>query len=298
VVILSSAFVRSTMLEHRLSTPMQGVKTLYVADSPYHHVTVRDRGPYRELYFNMGVQTRMWRSDPHGPGLEYTDSVHITPLMRPGTRRILILGLGGGTLVKQFARFYPDAEVDAVEVDPMVAQVAERFFDVRTSPKVRIHVADGRTFLKRSAEKWDLIVMDAYTTNTYGDTVPPHLVTREFFAEVANHLTERGNFHFHCAFYTSPLLPAIHETIRSVFPHVLRTEGEILASRFPLMLDREGLAERARSQPFAAFPHLQRFIGALTPERVPGKVPILTDDYAPVDTLIYRGNAGRTAVPR
>jgi spermidine synthase len=244
----------------------------------------------------MGVQSRMWRSDPHGPGLEYADSVHITPLMRPGAiRRVLLIGLGGGTLLKQFARFYPEAEVDAVEVDPLVAQVAERFFDVRTSAKVRIHVADGRTFLKRSSEKWDLIVMDAYTTNAYGDTIPAHLVTREFFTEVANHLTERGNFHLHCAFHTSPLLPAIHETIRSVFPSVLRTEGEILASRFPLVVDKEVLAERAKAQPAASFPHLQRYVAGLTPERVPGKVPILTDDYAPVDTLIYRGNSARRA---
>lgn len=304
VAILSVAFVRSTVLEHRLTAPMQGTKIIYVADSPYHRITVRDRGPYRELYFNLGVQSRMWRSDPHGPGLEYADSVHITPLMRPGLRRVLLIGLGGGSLLKQFARYYPGVEIDAVEVDPIVAQVAERFFDVRSSRDVRIHIADGRTFLKRSSEKWDLIVVDVYTTNAYGDTIPPHMVTREFFTEVANHLTERGTVHFHCAFHTSPVLPAIHETVRSVFPSVLRMEGEILASRFPLMFDKDVLAERAKTPPAAHFPHLQEYIAALTPERVPGNVPILTDDYAPVDTLIYRGNAerrgsaGGTAVPR
>lgn len=298
VVILSAAFVRSTMVEHRLTAPLKGVKTLYVADSAYHQITVRDRGPFRELFFNLGVQSRMLRSDPDGPALEYADSVHITPLMRPEVRRVLIIGLGGGSLVKQFARFYPGVEVDAVEVDPVVAQVAERFFGVRTSRNVRIHVADGRTFLRRSSEKWDLIVVDVYTTNAYGDTIPPHMVTREFFTEIASHLTERGNFHFHCAFHSSPLLPAIHETARSVFPSVARTEGEVLASRFPLVLDRELLAGRAKTQPAAVFPYLPRYIADLTPERMPGQAPILTDDYAPVDTLIYRGTAGRAAVRR
>jgi spermidine synthase len=287
VVVLTAAFVRTTLLDNTLTTSMPGTKVIYAADSPYHRVTVVDRGMYRELYFNLAKQTRMRLKDPYGLGLPYADAVHITPLLRPEARRVLMIGLGGGTVAKQLTRLYPEVEIDVVEVDPLVGKVAERFFDVRTGPRLRVYIADGRTFVKRSSERWDLIIIDAATTTSYGDTIPAHLVTREFFVELAEHLTPRGVVHFHCAFSKSPLLPAIQETLRAVFPSVLRTEGELLASPVPLVLDREELAARAKASPAAHLPALQPAIAGLTPERLPGKAPVLTDDYAPVDTLIY-----------
>ncbi|HEY0156256.1 MAG TPA: fused MFS/spermidine synthase [Thermoanaerobaculia bacterium] len=288
VAVLTVAFVRSTTADRTFTAGGVHGTVVYAGDSPYHRVTVLDRGPFRELYFNVAKQGRMRRADPHGPGLPSSDTYHITPLLRPGVRRVLVIGLGGGTAAKQFTRFYPEAVVDAVEVDPLVADVARRFFEVKPGPNLRVHVADGRTFLKRSNEKWDLVIVDAYTTNSYGDTVAAHMVTREFFGEVAEHLTPNGVVHFHCAFATSPLLPAIQETLRAVFPSVLRTKGELLASSVPLVLDREALAARAKASPAAHLPTLQEAIAELTPERLPGKAPILTDDYAPVDTLIYQ----------
>lgn len=281
-IVLTGTFIRSTSA----ARPPNAFAPVFVADSPYHQVTVRDRGPYRELFFNRSPQSRMLRSDPHGPGLDYTDTFHLARLIRPGIRRVLMIGLGGGTTPKQFARYFPDTVVDVVEVDPLVARVATQFFALAPNERLRVHVTDGRTFLKRSNERWDLIIIDAYTTNRYGDTIPPHLVTREFFEEVTRHLTDGGILHFHCTF--SPLLPAVQQTLTAVFPYVARTEGEFLASQSPLVLDREVLAARAKASPVAHLPTLQRAIANLTFERLPANgVPLLTDDYAPVDTLIY-----------
>jgi spermidine synthase len=288
VVVLGAAFVRSTNLDRALAEPLSGSKIVYVADSAYHHITVRDRGPFRELYFDRGKQTRMLHNDPTGPGLPYADAVHIGPLMRPGVRRVLMIGLGGGTLAKQFMQYYPDVTMDAVEVDPLVAQVAQKYFQMQPGPRLRVHVGDGRSFVKHSTEKWDLIVLDVATANRYGDTLPAHLVTRESFQELAAHLSERGVLHVHCAFWQSPVFAALQQTLLTVFPSLLRTEGEFLASRLPLVLDREQLAAQAKASPVARFPTLQRAIAHLTFERLPAKgSPVLTDDYAPVDTLIY-----------
>lgn len=281
-------FVRSTTFDRALAAPLEGTRLLYVADSPYHRVTVRERGPFRELYFNVAKQTRMRVRDPHGPGLAYTDAFHIAPLMRPSIRKILFIGLGGGTAAKQFLRQYPEATIDVVEIDPLVVLVAKKYFAVPDDPRLRIHVADGRTYLKRSTEKWDLVIIDAYTTNRYGDTIPPHLTTREFFSEVAAHLSEGGIVHFHCAFHTPRVLGAIDRTMASVFPWVLRTTGEILASRVAMIADRDALVRNAESTDLGRLPNLAPAIRALTNERLAAKdAPLLTDDYAPVDTLIY-----------
>lgn len=280
-------FVRSTALEESLLAPLPGRKILFTGDSPYHRVTVTEHGDLRLLSFASATQSRMRVGDPFGPGVPYTDAAHIAKLMRPNVRRILIIGLGGGTNAKQFTRYYPDTTVDVVEVDPLVADVARKFFAVTPSDRLRIHVMDGRLFLNRSRERWDLILIDAYTTNRYGDTIPPHLVTREFFREASAHLNDGGIFHFHFGLKANRLLPALQKTMASVFGSVYVTGGEILGSDVALITSKETAMERARNSPARQLPHLARYVAELRPYAGGAKdIPLLTDDYAPVDALM------------
>ena len=280
-VLLGGAFLRQRV-------EIAGPRPVFEGDSAYHHVVVTDHGPMRDLRFNAGIQSRMRRSDPFGPGLVYTDSFHIGRLMRPQARRILLIGLGGGTAARQFTHYYPDAEVDVVDVDPLVFDVAKRYFALVPVGRMRVHIADGRTFLKQARTTWDLIVIDTYTTNRYGDTLPPHLVTREFFQDVAGRLSHGGIVHFHCAFENSRLMESLHRTMSSVFPSVLRTRGELLGSGVPMIVQKEELIARAKASPAARLPELPRHIADLTSEPAPPGALLLTDDYAPVDTLLGR----------
>ena len=280
-IVIGGALVRTRI-------DVAAPKHVFVGDSAYHHIVVTDHGPMRDLRFNVGVQSTMHRKDPFGPGLMYTDAFHIGRLFRPDAKRILLIGLGGGTAARQFSHYYPEATVDVVDVDPVVVDIAQRYFAVQPSERLRIQTGDGRTFLKRSREQWDLIVIDAYTTNRYGDTLPPHLVTREFFDDVSARLSERGIVHFHCAFGNTRLMGALHATMRSVFPNVLRTRGELLASHLPMIAAKEVLRERAEASPAARLPELPRLIEELTDAPPPREALVLTDDYAPVDTLLGR----------
>jgi spermidine synthase len=198
---------------------------------------------------------------------------------------VLLIGLGGGTMPKQFLRFYPEATIDVVEIDPLIVTVARRWFAVPVDPRLNIHVSDGRLFLERSDQRWDLIIVDAYTTSRYGDTIPSHLTTREFFEKAAAHLSEDGIVHFHCAFTGSELIPALERTLRRVYPFVARTGGEILASRRPLELRHAELLASAKTFGPAVLPHFADAIHGLQ-ARAPGQGLLLTDDYAPVDTLL------------
>ena len=281
------AFIRSTQLEQSLLAPDPAWKVLFVGDSPYHRVTVRERVNFvRTLHFAFGTQSQMLVKDPYGAGLPYSDAVHLAKMMRPTVKRVLLIGLGGGTVAKQFTRYYPDTTVDAVEIDPVVVDVAKKYFGVEPTDRLRIHTGDGRTFLTRTQEKWDLIVIDVATTNRYGDTIPPHLVTREFFAEAERHLSEGGVLHYHCAFQRSKLLLALQKTIASVFDSTYVTSGEILASNAALLTPKETVLERARTSPAGRLPDFANYLAALKPyQPVPSDVPLLTDDYAPVDTL-------------
>jgi len=286
VAVPAIAFIRSTRIEHSLVARDPSIRTLFIGDSPYHRVTVQQRGDARTLHFSMAMQSRMLVHDPFGPGASYTDAIHLARFMRPDVRRILIIGLGGGTAAKQFVHYYPDTIVDVVEIDPVVVQTARRYFGVVPSDRLRIHVGDGRMFLKHATGTWDLIVIDAYTTNGYGDTIPPHLVTREFFREVKQRLAPGGVLHFHCAFGGTKLLLALQKTIGSVFHERYTSEGEILASDVALLTPTETVLERARTTRAGSLPGFERYARTLRPySHVAEEIPLLTDDYAPVDTL-------------
>ena len=287
VALPAVAFIRSTRIEQALIAPLPEWRVLFVGDSPYHRVTVRERaGILRVLSFATATQSLMLLKDPIGPGLANSDSAHISRIMRPTVRRVLVIGLGGGTIPKQYVHYYPDTIVDVVEIDPVVVDVARTYFDVRTSDRLRIHVMDGRLFLKRSREKWDLIHIDAHTTNRYGDTIPPHLVTQEFLREVSQHLNPGGIVHFHCAFGGTKLLAAIQKTMASVFRHVYVAGGETLGSDVALITPKDTVLARVRESPAARLPRLVGYLESMKPYAPVGDdIPVLTDDYAPVDTL-------------
>ena len=285
LVGLSGAFLRSTEIDRALVEPLPNTRLVFVGDSPYQHITVKDREGFRDLYFlRHFLQSRMTIADPYGPGLAYTDAFHLARLMRPATKRILMIGLGGGTGAKQFTHYYPDTIVDVVDIDPLVVDVAKRFYEVRPSDRLRVHVADGRMFLKRSSERWDLIIVDAYTSNRYRPTIPPHLTTVEFFQNAAAHLNEGGIFYFHCAVDESRMIPALHNTLAEVFPYLVRTRGEFLASAVPLIADTDLLTKRARG--LSRLPELDTAIADLVTEPRPRDEILLRDDYAPIDLLL------------
>jgi predicted membrane-bound spermidine synthase len=279
---------------------------VFQRDSPFHHISVVDRSGTRSLYFRTSnAQSRMSLADPYEGGAEYTDFFHVPMALDHGLSSALMIGLGGGTVPKRWARDYPGLEVDAVEIDPVVVDVARRFFFFETGPRLRVASLDGRVYLKRSAATWDLIGVDAYTTNTYGSTLPAHLATREFFAVAAEHLSPDGFLVYNVAAPPhTPITRAIARTLREVFPGQMvfaarsgntvfvahrgeahwKREEVVVGVREALASGRLKLASVADGAP--------RMLGAILPV---GDAPVLTDDYAPVDTLMRQSYVSRAA---
>lgn len=268
---------------------LPGTRIVFERDSPYHHVMVVDRPRgFRDLVFNRQLQSQMVKHDPNGLGIEYTDYAHLPRMLHPRLKRVLVLGLGGGTVAKQYRAWYPDVTVDAVDVDPMVADVARDWFNVIPDERLRIHVADARVFLRRSKERWDLIYHDTYTTNEYGAAIPPHLTTREYFREVADHLNDGGFFVFHADKQrTDRFTRAVYKTLKSVFPIVfVGGDTEMIACKASRHDILETLQEQAPSIR-EKMPRIDRRIATVSLEPLPvHDVPLLRDDYAPVDSLL------------
>ena len=96
-------------------------------------------------------------------------------------KRVLVLGLGAGSIPVYLDRFLPDATIDTVELDPGVIDVAKKYFGLRETKKFNLIESDARVFLNRHTEPYDLIMVDAYT----GSYIPFHLMTKEFYQTCA-----------------------------------------------------------------------------------------------------------------
>ncbi len=190
--------------------------------SSYHHIIVEDISPHRLLRFNRDIQSTMSLEIPYAGGFEYTDFFHVPLVLHPTMDRVLFVGLGGGTGPKDFLAYYPEMQVDVVEIDPMVINVAKEFFAVPEHPRLSIYEQDGRNFLRRSSNRYGAIIVDAYASGgPYGAYLPYHLATKEFFEAAASQLITGGAVVFNAignhGGMNADVIRDVHTTMRSVF---------------------------------------------------------------------------------
>jgi spermidine synthase len=107
----------------------------------------------------------------------------------PEARRILVVGLGGGSMPMYLHRHFPRVHVDVVDTDPAVVAVAREYFGYREDARLATHVGDGRAFIEHAAAgQYDIVILDAYGS----ESVPVHLATQEFLGAVRRVLADDG----------------------------------------------------------------------------------------------------------
>jgi len=193
--------------------PARGL--LAIEQSPYGELRVLDTENGRHLLIDGGIHTLVDTSS-------WTSTFHYAAVMdlpkyfidRPG--RMLLIGLGGGSLVKQYAA--DGWTVDAVEIDPRVIDLASRYFNLKASDGTIVE-ADGRRFLASTNKMYDVILLDAFGSSS----IPFHLVTKEAFGLMAAHLNSRGIFALNVESigWTDPIVTALGATLKSQFKSVL-----------------------------------------------------------------------------
>jgi spermidine synthase len=199
-------------------------------------------------------------------------------------------------------RAFPDVQLDVVELDPTVVDVAHRYFALPRDERLRVHVDDGRRFLAERADRYDAIVIDAF----FADAIPFHLVTREFLELARTRLTPGGivvtNVIGALDGVGSRLFRSIYRTYKTAFPTVvvhptilpedrgddayrnlILVAGESAVPQRSLLATRwEALRREHPLAPDLRGPILDR---RDAPIHV-SDVPTLTDDYAPTDALL------------
>jgi len=279
------------------------VVLVYRKETRYHRLAVVDDSTSRYLRFDASFQSGMFLGHPFRTRFSYTDYFDLALAYRPSTTRMLLIGLGGASAPKRMWRDFPQLQIDVAELDPVVVDVARRYFELPDSPRIHVDVQDGRRYLaQRGGERWDVIGIDAF----FSDSIPFHLTTREFLELVRSRLKPGGivvtNVIGALEGPDSKLFRALYRTYASVFPTVLvhpveDVDDSVTSVRNIMLVATESpaiakafLRQRwdaiRRTHPSA--PKLVRAIGDRRDKRVrTDDVPLLTDDYAPTDALLY-----------
>jgi spermidine synthase len=204
-----------------------------------------------------------------------------------------MLGLGGGSIPTYLGRFMPDMTITTVEIDPGVITAAKTYFGIRETPRMRYRDGDARVLLNRNADRYDLILVDAYR----GGYVPIHLLTREFYTLLKQRLAPGGavafNVHDGSKLYASTV-----RTLGEVFPGLDLYPtglGEVIAiATTAAAPDKETLAARAeRLQERHGFRFrlpemMKRRLDKLPPQAA--STELITDDFAPADIYDVTGD--------
>lgn len=267
--------------------------TLYEKESLYHYARIDGSldGP-RTLIVNEGAAAQSITLPPEGRAGGVWGVLASAAELSGSERelRVLVIGLAGGTVAAQIARDQHGkraVRIDGIEIDPEVVAASRRYLSLAEIPGLNVQSGDGRVAVRRSAETYDLIVVDAFR----GSYVPAHLATTEFFQECRARLSPTGVIALNVAAGRSgsALLDALAATLRSVFPAVGQLGVPLSLSPIVntvLVASPNGFRVAASS------PIVQEL-----PAKPDDPSLTLTDDRAPVEVLTDASLLGLLGLP-
>lgn len=222
---------------------------------------------------------------------EYSYLLELLPYgLNPGGDQALVIGLGAGVVPMRYEQ--RGVSVDVVEIDPVVVEVAQEYFDLKVSGD--IHVNDARYFLAANQKRYDYVMMDVFN----GDLTPGLLISSEAFGLVKRAMSDEGIFAINLIADMKKNTAGTHsilKTLEQLFDHVnyypiSRASGEgitnIVVAAYDgaeRKMDGEVLANMTFHPPIK-----QNILNSMfMPARLapPQRTPIvLRDDFNPLDT--------------
>lgn len=277
-------------------------------NTPYHHISVIDNklDSQRELKFDRFIESAIELSPPHRTKSAYTNYFNLAFLPQPKIRRALFIGAGGGVGPRAFHQHDPTMEIDVVDIDQSVLDVARDHFYMPEGENIRSIAADGRTFVRDSPDgHYDAIFLDAFTI---GGRIPFHLVTREFFQLCRQKLAPGGvfvmNVNSAVRGENAKIFESMYTTLGEAFPQVhafalyhqlgLRDQSTnvmLVAVNSDQKLSPEDWLAKAvayESPSHIGNAEMRRMVNdLLTTLPAMKQATLFTDDYAPIETMSF-----------
>lgn len=292
ITLICLSFAGTVNADDVKRTPMA---VLHKEKSLYHDVMVLQSKDRKCLAF---LTQKKWQFEGcvflNNPDImvdDFTKLLLAGLYLNPYPQKILVIGLGIGTLPNAFTKLYSDVSVDTVEIDQSVFNMAKEYFNFEETDRSHVFIEDGRMYVKRAIKEgaqYDLVILDAFN----GDYIPEHLLTKEFLEEVKKILTPAGVMATN-TFSASGLYPnesATYEAVFGKFYNLKQNDGNriIVAQKngtLPLetvlanaVTVEEGLNHFGVSREWL-FPYFG------SERDWPSDARILTDQYSPANLL-------------
>lgn len=146
-------------------------------------IQIIKKGPAKELIYNNTIFSRI----EEGKLLTHSYWDYFLPLPSLFSKpRILIIGLGGGTIPYQMESIYKDARIDVVESDETIISMYRSF--IGSSLRSNIILGDGLEYMEAHDKEYDIVVLDAYID----DKMPDIFFSDRFVAAASKSIKERG----------------------------------------------------------------------------------------------------------
>lgn len=221
---------------------------------------------------------------------EYTKYYHLAKHFNPNFKKALMFGGAGYSYPKDFLLKYPEAKIDVVEIDPGVTALAKKYFKLEENPRLAIFHEDGRVYLNTTREKYDVIFGDAFSSHY---SVPYQLTTKEAVQKKYDILNDNGvvllNIISAIEGIKGEFLRAEYTTYKSIFPRVylfpVRKPGDGREVQNIILV---ALKSEKKQAFYNVDPKLNEYLQHLWKKDIDRDMPILTDDFAPVDYYISK----------
>jgi hypothetical protein len=263
-------------------------------ESIYNYIQVVQVGDETQLILNEGVGIHSIynpNSILNGGPWDYfmiAPYFNNPPFTPSQVHKVAVIGLGGGTAVRDFTAAYGPIPIDGVEIDSAIVKMGQEYFHMN-EPNLHVVLQDGRYFLQTSSQKYDVVAIDAYQQ----PYVPFQLTTKEFFQEVRNHLTPTGVTVINAGRTNTDfrLVNALAETMHSVFPNVYIIDtarfanSMVIGTNSPTSLNNFMINTGQLTNPLLQNVARESILSGNIREEH-SRTVYFTDDRAPVEQLI------------
>jgi spermidine synthase len=225
--------------------------------------------------------------------LEYIKFFNLAGYFNQNIKKALMIGGGAYSYPKDFLSRHKDTEMDVVEIDPGLTDLARKFFGLKGLPRLNVFHQDGRVFLSKTDNKYDAVFIDAFASS-----VPFHLTTQEFVAMIFNRLNDGGvvamNIIASIEGDTGRFLRAEYATYKLfsdfvyVFPVQEPKSGNKIQNILLVAVKRDVITSDVPRTSDVVNNEFKKYLDNLWTADIEADMPILTDNFAPVDQYLVK----------
>ncbi len=233
-------------------------KEIHSVKSKYSTIKIRDYGSIRSLYFvrdngDEALESSIDTAYPHEHFLLYTQTMFASFLISENQDELLLIGLGGGSMVHYLNHYFPKTNLDVVDIDPEILNISKKYFSLNPNPKTKIYIEDAFSFISKTPKKYHIIFMDAFlkpSSETDSTGIAKKFKEKEFYKNLKSKLKENGLVVFNIN--SNETLNEDIEKIREEFNHTYKFQKNqsgnliVIASMNKEKISKEAILKKAK----------------------------------------------------